>query len=205
MSEKNYCVYIHTNLINDKKYVGVTCQKPEYRWNHGEGYKHSSHFYSAIKKYGWENFSHEIVADGLSENEAKEMEIELIAELDTMNRLYGYNSTIGGDGLHGYKASEETKRKISEFHTGRKRNEETKRKLSEAAKRNYPKQAEQLLEGRYKPVAMYDINDVFIKAFKSIVEAAAYIGATNAQRIHITLCCRGKRKTSAGYKWKYIT
>ena len=35
----NYIIYKHINKINGKIYIGQTCQKPEYRWNHGKGYK----------------------------------------------------------------------------------------------------------------------------------------------------------------------
>ena len=35
-----YCVYIHTNKINGKKYVGQTSRNPKYRWGkNGIGYK----------------------------------------------------------------------------------------------------------------------------------------------------------------------
>ena len=44
-----YTIYKHINKINNKIYIGVTKQKPEQRWAHGEGYKNNTHFYSAIK------------------------------------------------------------------------------------------------------------------------------------------------------------
>ena len=49
----DYCVYIHTNKINEKRYVGITCQSTSRRWRNGDGYIQNEHFYRAIQKYGW--------------------------------------------------------------------------------------------------------------------------------------------------------
>ena len=73
----NYSVYIHTNKTNGKKYVGITKQKPERRWQKGFGYV-GSVFGVAINKYGWDGFTHDIVACELSKNEACKLEISLI-------------------------------------------------------------------------------------------------------------------------------
>jgi GntP family gluconate:H+ symporter len=78
--EKDYCVYCHTNNINGKRYIGITCQKPEHRWRNGKGYINNSYFYRAIQKYGWHNFSHNILYMNLSKEDAEKIEVELIAE-----------------------------------------------------------------------------------------------------------------------------
>ena len=115
--ENNYIVYMHISP-NNKRYIGLTCQKPEYRWNNGKGYKHNEYFTNAINKYGWDNFEHIIIAKGLTEDEAKWLEIELIREWDSMNRDKGYNLTKGGEGANGLICSEETRKKISEANRG---------------------------------------------------------------------------------------
>ena len=67
---------MHTNTINNKKYIGITGQNPpERRWrNGGSGYSHSGYFRNAINKYGWENFTHEILISELTFEEACELE-----------------------------------------------------------------------------------------------------------------------------------
>ena len=99
--EKLYVVYCHTNIMNNKKYIGITCQETSQRFRNGKGYKSSPHFYNAIKAYGWDGFTHEILAENLSEDEAKSKEIELIAKHKTTNPEFGYNITPGGDGCSG--------------------------------------------------------------------------------------------------------
>lgn len=92
-SKKSFIVYKHQNLINNKVYIGITSKKnPETRWrNNGQGYKKQPLFYNAIQKYGWENFSHEIVSSGLTEMEAKKLEEKLIHEYNSTNKENGYN------------------------------------------------------------------------------------------------------------------
>lgn len=96
MKIKTYCVYIHTTPSN-KAYIGITSQKPGERWKKGEGYSTQPHFYSAIKKYGWDNIKHIIFADGLSQEEAFRLEKQLIALFNTTNPKYGYNKSLGGE------------------------------------------------------------------------------------------------------------
>lgn len=115
MTQKTYSVYIHTTP-NGKKYIGITTQKPEDRWINGLGYKKNTHFYRAIKKYGWNNINHEILFVNLLESEATEIEKELIKKYKTMNPNYGYNSTSGGE--IGKTLTEQAKIKISENRKG---------------------------------------------------------------------------------------
>lgn len=105
---RTYCVYIHTNKINNKKYVGITCLKPEKRWNNGKGYTSAQPiFYNAIQKYGWDNFSHEVLYEGLSKAQAQELEIKLISEYRATESDFGYNNTIGGEGHALYRTEAE--------------------------------------------------------------------------------------------------
>lgn len=124
-----YCVYVHTNKINGKKYVGQTCTKPEKRWRKGEGYKESSYFYHAIQKYGWDNFYHEIVASNLTQEEADNFERLLIKKLDTTNPTKGYNLQDGG--AHG-KPSEMSRINIKNAAIKRGQNPEYRKKQSES-------------------------------------------------------------------------
>ena len=94
--EKKYVVYIHTNKINGKKYVGITCQEPPTkRWMNGQGYVESPKFYKAICKYGWDNFSSEIVCKELSRIEALLKEGEYIRKYQTTLDENGYNISEG--------------------------------------------------------------------------------------------------------------
>jgi group I intron endonuclease len=143
MSERKYLVYVHTSP-SGKRYVGITSQSAEERWRKGKGYKDNQPFFKAIKKYGWENITHEIVAENINYDEAATLEKFLIAMYRTTNKKYGYNICYGGEdgwvGVHhtdaarakmsaskkgkpssrkGYHLSDETKRKLSESHKGK--------------------------------------------------------------------------------------
>lgn len=97
MEKSKYVLYCHTNKINNKKYIGITNQKPSRRWGKdGYGYHVQLKFYRAIQKYGWNNFKHEILFENLSSEEAEKLEIEMIAKYDTTNNNFGYNVSIGG-------------------------------------------------------------------------------------------------------------
>ena len=52
-TETDWCVYIHTNRINGKKYIGQTTKTLRERaGKNGYGYRHQFKFSKAIKKYG---------------------------------------------------------------------------------------------------------------------------------------------------------
>ena len=88
----NYKVYIHTNLVNEKKYVGITQQAEKERWSNGNGYRENKKFYKDIQKYGWnDGFSHEIIKENISYKEARTLEKFYILKYDSV--LKGYNNS----------------------------------------------------------------------------------------------------------------
>lgn len=129
-----YTIYKHT-APNGKVYIGITKKKPEYRWESGSGYKKNEHFYRAILKYGWKNIKHEIVKDGLTKEQACNLEIELIAKYDATDKRKGYNISTGGEcGTLGVHPSAETRQKMSEARKGKHLSAEHRRKIGEANK-----------------------------------------------------------------------
>lgn len=118
---RSYTVYLHITPSN-KRYVGITSMPVKKRFGkNGKGYSTSKYFYRAIQKYGWDNIQHIILYTGLTREQASEKEKELIALYQSNKREFGYNCTLGGDGgMLGYSPTEETRRKQSIAHKGKK-------------------------------------------------------------------------------------
>lgn len=131
-------IYITTNLINNKQYIGQKTSKVFLKEKYlGSG----TCLLRAINKYGKENFKVELLEECDSIEELDRQEIYWIKHYDAANSNNFYNLQAGGQKQrgNGYKVSEETKRKISNSITGRKLSEETKRRMSEVRKGKHHK------------------------------------------------------------------
>lgn len=113
-------VYCHENTINGKKYIGLTCN-PKNRWRSPQHrYARCTAFGNAIKKYGWDNFTHTILCECEDRKEAATKEQYYIAIYNTLDHDYGYNLTAGGEGTLGMKMPEYARKHLSEIHMGEK-------------------------------------------------------------------------------------
>lgn len=129
MEERKYKVYIHENKVNGKKYIGITRREVQKRWGYeGSGYKNCTYFWRAIKKYGWNNFLHEVLFQNLTGKEAIELEKILIKTFKANNKNYGYNITPGGS--YTGQIKESTRKKFRDLGKGRTLSDEIRRKIS---------------------------------------------------------------------------
>lgn len=140
----NCIVYVHI-APNGKLYIGISHNTLEARSGHGANY-YSQHFTRAIKKYGWDNFSHITLMDHLTWEQAVECEKYLIKKYKSNNPDFGYNITAGGEGTYGYHHSEQTRNKISESNKGKLVSKETRQKLSEYNKQLNKEHPERLVQ-----------------------------------------------------------
>ena len=88
-------IYKVTNKVNGKSYIGQTRYTLEFRWRQHLHKKDNVYFHNAIKKYGAENFSLEVLEE-CDVDKLNSREIFYIAKYNTFEE--GYNLTIGGDG-----------------------------------------------------------------------------------------------------------
>lgn len=113
-----YVIYLITNLVNSKKYVGQTLQgREERRWlEHSVFYLNDNKIlHNAIKKHGSENFEFKVIETDIPEGLIDERERYYIKYYNTFYiNGQGYNMTEGGQGVHGYLHTEETKQQIKE-------------------------------------------------------------------------------------------
>lgn len=139
-NERHYTVYKHTSP-DGKVYIGATSNDPNRRWQNGYGYRENKDFYSDIEYYGWDNFSHYIVASDLTEPEAYKLEEKLIQQFCATDPVKGYNKSVGGKGNRGVVRSAKTRMKIGDAERGTKHHfygkhlsESHRRKISESNK-----------------------------------------------------------------------
>lgn len=136
-----YKLYLITNLINYRRYAGITSQRIHDRFT-----QHCTQGYgltNAIQKYGRENFKVELIASSSDIETIKGYEIKYIESLNLTDVRYGYNLAAGGD-LTAH--SESTKKKISAKLKGRKLSPEHRTKVkANAVKRG------KLLKGKKRP------------------------------------------------------
>ena len=105
------CIYMWTNKVNGKRYVGKCHGNVKYRrQRHLKPSSRCVALKNAIAKYGEKNFTFEIIVDGVFDDFLNDYEIYYIKHYNTVSPN-GYNLTMGGEGG---KKSDETKRKMSE-------------------------------------------------------------------------------------------
>lgn len=152
-----YQIYVITNTVTGKKYIGQTIGSLRNRWS-----QHKStakrrlklNFHHSIALYGPEMFIIEPVAFTFTKSHADQLEEEWIIRLNTTDRNFGYNYTFGGEGARhvpetcekislskigkpGRKFTDEERQACSERQKGEKGNnfgksasEETRKKMS---------------------------------------------------------------------------
>lgn len=224
---KKWKVYIHTNKTNNKKYIGITCTSLKRRWNNGLGYK-TQIFYRAIEKYGWDGFTHEVVADNLSAEEAKYLEQDLIVLFKTKINENGYNVADGGsigtvkaksvcqfDGygnlIHIYSSISEAAYFIGckDYHIksciiGDSFQSHGFVWKYEDDCRDLNKIKKDILNNpkshTIRPIYQYDLNCNFVKEYSNAREIFDSLGLKTTA---IVQCCDGKLIQTQGFYWAY--
>ena len=212
-------IYKYTSP-SGKSYIGQTVQSLTDRAGHnGKNYIGCKYFWSAIQKYGWENFIIEI----LGEFPQEELNYQERKYIEIFNTLApnGYNIQTGGQRNYHknrkeiYQYDSKTGKLIRRWDGQKQAAEYYDISISAlnacALGKNktcagycwsfqllerYP--VEEKISNEEKIVYMLDINNNVLKKFKSISEAANFV---NGERSAIKKCCRHELKSAYGYKW----
>ena len=209
-------IYKITNDINDKVYVGKTEFSIEKRFKEHckDAFKELNEkrpLYSAMRKYGIENFHIELIEET---DNPEEREIYWIAYYKGYED--GYNATLGGDGkkIFNYMEIAEALEKhpypvdiANQFNCST----DTVRNIAKLLNiKVFNKSCEIMKNEKSKKIYQFSKTNELINSFNSTVEAGQWcfdnkkcISLNSGVRSHIAECANGKRKSAYGYIWKY--
>lgn len=202
-------IYVITNDINGKQYVGKTNNSIEKRFKEhiSDSRKERCEkrpLYSAMNKYGIKHF-HISILEECNAEDSSQREIYWIDKLGTYGNN-GYNAIRGGDSKKYYNY-EEIAEKYQELYNVHKTalffkcDEGTVRTACRQCKvpiiTNNPKEK--------KPVAKIDkdTNEV-ICIYPSLIEASLNNSCSDKNASSIARVCSGQYQTALGYKWSWI-
>lgn len=228
--ERYGCIYQITNNITQQIYIGRTIHGVDERWREhiidANNYRDNALLHSDMRKYGYENFSIQIIEDNIIESQLDNKEKYYIELLKSRKEYNNYNMTDGGSGTYG--CSKLDKNDIEKIYAMLKDienypfideiaqifnvDESTIAKINKGVYwkneyTTYPIRKTKLTrrdkgrsKGKNNPrahkVRCIELN----KTFDTINEANEYLGVKYS---HISGCCRGECKTSIGYHWEY--
>ena len=224
--ELKFIVYEHVNLFNNKRYIGITSQIPEVRWQRGSGYRENTIFFRAIKKYGWNDFEHNILYEGLSNREALEIESTLIKKYKSLGVSYnisdGYEESgiskripiivydTGGNYVGAYISIHKASIELGIPETNITMALSNKYNITQAKGYVFLKEGDNILDkldkvnkrhsSARRPVIQLTKNGQILAEFNSVSDAANSLGCGTGS---ISNCLKGRYKTAAGYKWRY--
>ena len=205
-------IYKATNVKNGKVYIGLTTKTLEHRKriHERDSRTKDTYFYRAMRKYGPESFTWEVLDDSAKTiEELEELERFYIKQYDSFdNKDKGYNTQSGGNSL--YQITEEERKNRSERVKGEKNpmygvpspnkgkhlSEEHRNKISEALKGRVIPSI--IGENNYNARKVRNITTGEI--FNTITEASK---AYETSRTNIGRACR-TGMNAKGCKWEYL-
>ena len=103
-------IYSYKNKTNGKRYIGQTINPQQRKSAHISDSTHiDTKFYRAVRKYGWDNFEYEILAESEDRNELDKLEVDFIKSFNSIEN--GYNIRSGGEHP---TMGEETRKKLQQ-------------------------------------------------------------------------------------------
>jgi len=191
-------IYLITNNINKKQYVGQTIKSLYIRWSQhcSPNNKGCRKLHNAIIKYGKDNFSLRIIDRASSIEELNKKEEYWISRYDTINK--GYNLLFGGNNK---TLSNEIKMRISEskrgckaWNKGRQASRQACIKMSLSKKGN--KNPNYGHPNNEKSILCIELNREFV----SVIEASLELGINRAA---ISKVINGHRVRAGGYTFTF--
>lgn len=197
-------IYLVTNLINGKLYVGQTTRTLKKRWKeHCSKTSKCPCLHNAIEKYGKENFKVEQIDIAIDRKELDKKEQYYINFYNTL-APNGYNLETGGN--LGAQHSEETLEKMKAWHREHPISDIEKdkrvKRLSEYWKGNTrsKESIEKSAKSKWKPVSQYTKQGEFVRTWNSAKEASETL---HIHKSTLCQCCKGVKPSAGGYVWKY--